>query len=83
MHFDDQLQRYFGTTDLNALSIDAMEAGAEHMQVDLGLETDPGRRFALWSLLFLLGRAPDLEATFEDADHREAARNFMELADKG
>ncbi|MEC3909994.1 hypothetical protein U5A82_05745 [Sphingobium sp. CR2-8] len=83
MHFDDQLQRYFGTTDLDSLPASTVEAGMERMQVDLGLEEDRGRRFALWSLLFLLGAAPDLEVAFDNAADRDAARNFMDLTDEG
>lgn len=39
-------------------------------------EQDRGK---LWALLYMHGSAPDLEATFKDADDREAARNFMDL----
>lgn len=81
MQLDDQLLRYFGTADLGALTPPALAAGIERMKVDLGLETDRGVRFALWALLFMLGNAPDLDATFEDAADREAARNFMDLSD--
>lgn len=81
MHFDDQLQRYFGTTDLDALPSGALDAGIDRMRVDLGLEEDRGRRFALWSLLYLLGAAPDLDVAFQDPADREAARNFMDLTD--
>ena len=59
-----------------------MEAGIEHMLVDLGLETDSRRRFALWSLLFMLGAAPDLEVAFKDAGDRNAARDFMALIER-
>ena len=83
MQLNDQLRRYFGTTDVEALPRQALLAGMEKMRVDLGLEKDRGRRFALWSLLFLLGDAPDLAATFEDPADRDAARDFMDLADKG
>ncbi len=79
MDLDDLLRRYFGTSDISDLTPVAQAAGTEHMQVDLGLERDPGKRFALWSLLYLLGAAPDLEAVFEDHAEREAARNFMDL----
>ena len=82
MNFDDQLYRYFGVRDLAALSPDAMAAGVERMLVDLGLETDRGRRFALWSLLFLLGAAPDLDQAFEDPADRDAARDFMEMMEE-
>jgi hypothetical protein len=82
MDFDDQLRRYFGTTDLAALPSEALAAGIERMQVDLGLEQDRGRRFAMWALLHMLGAAPDLDAAFEDAADRDAARNFMDLTDR-
>ena len=52
------------------------------MQVDLGLERDRGRRFALWSLLYMLGSAPDLDVAFKEEADREAARNFMDLCDE-
>ncbi|MET1110330.1 MAG: hypothetical protein ABWX67_02265 [Allosphingosinicella sp.] len=80
MDLDDQLRRYFGTSDLAAIPPSALEAGIERMKVDLGLETDPGNRFALWALLHMLGSAPDLDIAFPDERDREAARNFMDLA---
>jgi hypothetical protein len=83
MTFDDQLRRYFGTSHLAEVAPAALEAGIERMRVDLGLETDPGNRFALWALLHMLGAAPDLDAVFEDAKERDAARAFMDLADRG
>ncbi len=79
MDFDDLLRRYFGTSDISALTPAAHESGVEHMRVDLGLERDPGKRFALWSLLYLLDAAPDLDVVFKDEAEREAARNFMDL----
>ena len=47
-----------------------------------GLETDKGRRFAMWSLLYMLGSAPDLDVAFKDPRDREAARTFMDLLDQ-
>lgn len=82
MDFDDQLRRYFGSADLDALPPDVLADGIDRMRVDLGLETDRGRRFALWSLLFLLGSAPDLDRVFDDPADRDAARNFMDLTDQ-
>ena len=80
MEFDDQLRRYFGTTDLSTLPSEALAAGIERMQVELGLEKDRGRRFALWALMHMLGAAPGLDVAFKDEADREAARNFMDLA---
>ncbi|MEW9853684.1 hypothetical protein [Novosphingobium sp. M1R2S20] len=82
MDFDDQLRRYFGTPDLSAVTTPAMQAGIERMAVDLGMETDRGRRFALWSLMYLLGAAPDLDVAFKSEEDREAARDFMDMMDQ-
>jgi hypothetical protein len=81
MDLDDQLRRYFGTADLASVTGEALAAGIERMQVDLGLERDRGRRFALWALLHMLGAAPDLDIAFEDEADRNAARNFMDMAE--
>jgi hypothetical protein len=82
MDLDDQLRRYFGTGDLAALTPEVLEAGLERMRVDFGLEKDRGNRFALWALMHMLGAAPDLDVAFEDERDREAARSFMELAER-
>lgn len=82
MNFDDQLRRYFGTTEAADIAPTAMAAGIERMRVDLGLETDRGRRFALWALLTMLGAAPDLDVAFKSAEDQEAARNFLDMLDR-
>ena len=82
MNFDDQLRGYFGTADFSAITPDVLAAGVDRMQVDLGLERDRGRRFALWSMLHMLGGAPDLDVAFKDPADRDAARDFMELMER-
>jgi hypothetical protein len=79
MDFDDLLRRYFATSDLAAVAPGAQEAGIDRMLVDFGMERDRGKRCAIWSLLYLLGAAPDLDVAFKDDGDREAARNFMDL----
>jgi hypothetical protein len=79
MDFDGLLQRYFGTSDLSEASPAVMEAGVDRLRVDFGLEKERERRFALWSLLYMLGQAPDLHLAFEEDADREAARNLMDL----
>ena len=79
MDLDDLLQRYFGTSDMAAATPSVVEAGLDRLHVDFGLETDRGRRFALWCLMYMLGQAPDLDVAFEDEADRDAARNFMDL----
>lgn len=80
MDLDDQLRRYFGTTDIASLPETALAAGTEHMLVDFGLAKDRNRRFALWALMHMLRVAPDLDVSFKSPEDREAARNFMDLA---
>lgn len=82
MQFDDQMRRYFGTSDLAALTPAALAAGTEHMAVEFGLEKDRSRRFALWTLMHMLGTAPDLDVAFKDAADRDAARDFMEMVER-
>ncbi len=82
MDFDDQLHRYFATADLEAVTPDALQAGIERMRVDLGLEQDRPRRFALWSLLYMLGASPDLAIAFKDEADRNAARDFMAMIER-
>lgn len=82
MDLDDQMRRYFGTSALDTLPAAAFEAGVERMQVDLGLETDRARRFALWALLHMLGAPPALDRVFADAADRDAARDWMALTER-
>lgn len=79
MQLDDLLQRYFASTDLSEVAPYTLAAGIEQCLVDLGLEQDRGKRFALWSFLHMFGSAPDLDVAFEVEEDREAARNFMDL----
>jgi hypothetical protein len=83
MDLDDLLHRAFGTSDLGQVSPAVLEAGVDRLRVDLGLEQDRERRFALWSLLYMLGEAPDLDVAFKEEADREAARNFMDLIAAG
>ena len=79
MHFEDLLFRYFGTREVNDISATSLSSGIERMEVDLGMATDAGQRFALWCLLYMLNSAPDLDVALMDESEREAARNFMDL----
>jgi hypothetical protein len=79
MNFDQLLHQYFGTSDLSQASPAVQEAGIDRLRVDFGLASDRAQRFALWSLLYMLGNAPDLDVAFKEEADREAARNLMDL----
>jgi len=82
MDFDDQLRRYFGTDDLATIAPTTLETGIDRMKVDFGMEKDKGRRFALWTLMYMFGASPDLDVAFENEDERNTARDFMDMMDK-
>jgi hypothetical protein len=79
MDLDDLLQRYFGTSNLGEASLAMQESGIDRLLVDFGLEIDAPKRFALWSLLYMLGHAPDLDVAFKEEADKNAARNLMDL----
>ena len=79
MDMADLLQRYFGTRDLAEVAPAALPAGVERMRVDFGMVQDRGQRFALWTLLMVLGDAPDLDIAFTHEEDREAARTLIDM----
>jgi hypothetical protein len=79
MDLDDLLHRYFGTSNLSEASPAMQEAGIDRLRVDFGLETHGPKRFALWSLLYMLGHGPDLDIAFMEEADRDAARKLMNL----
>lgn len=82
MDFDQLLVRFFGTDDIATLPPEQLLGGVERLRLQFALEKDAERRFAYWSLLFMLGAAPDPEAAFKDEGDRKAARDFMEAAER-
>jgi hypothetical protein len=82
MDFDRLLEHFFGTSDIDQLEPEQLLAGTDRLRLQLGLERDGGRRFALWCLSYMLGVAPELDVTFKDEDDRNAARDFMDMADR-
>ena len=82
MDFDHLLVQFFGTAEIDTLTPEALLAGVERLQIQFGLEKDSGRRFALWCLMYMIGAAPDLDVAFKDEADREAARDFMDMADR-
>ena len=82
MDFDQLLTRFFGTDDIATLAPDRIVEGMDRLRLQFGLEKDGGRRFALWCLLYMLGAAPHLDTAFDRDDDRDAARDFMDMADR-
>ena len=74
------LHHYFGTDELDGLDEAALQTGAERLAIDFGIEREPGRRFALWSLMHSLDIAPDPATAFKTSREREAAYEYARLA---
>ena len=79
MNLDALLHHYLGTDDPAEASQENSDAAAEQITIDFAIERDPGRRFALWALLHVLGRAPDAEIAFKGSAERAAAHDFARL----
>lgn len=83
MDLDILLDHYFGTDDPAAIDPDHFVLGKERLAIDFGSEREPGRRFALWTLMEALGFAPlpaEVFAEPEDAMLREAADAYLTAA---
>ncbi|WP_294322498.1 hypothetical protein [uncultured Sphingomonas sp.] len=81
MDLDQLLRHYFGTADPDTLSAAAQDAARERMSIDFGVERDPSRRFALWTLMDAFGFAPPPAEAFEkEPALRAAADRYLDAA---
>ena len=77
MDLDSLLHHYLDGADPDEPA--QLSAAGERIAIDFGVERDPGRRFALWALLLMLGRAPDPDSAFKRETDRQAARDFARM----
>ena len=81
MDLDQLLDHYFGSSDPDAIAADRLESGKEQLALDFGIERDPSRKFALWTLMDALGFAPVPAEAFEKFPAlRRAAENYLSVA---
>lgn len=81
MDLDALLLHYFGADDPEAADPVRFAMGKEKLAVDFGIERDPARRFALWTLMEALGFAPlPAQAFDKDAALRRAAEDYLTAA---
>lgn len=76
MDLDAISQHFFGTTDIDTLSPEALESGRERVSIAFGTEREAGRRFALWAVLRATGSAPAPHVAFKDAREIRAAEAY-------
>lgn len=78
MDLDQLLLHYFATEDPEAIGPDMLVAGKEKLLVDFAVERDPGRRFALWTLMDAFDIAPlPAEAFKKEPALKRAAEEYL------
>jgi hypothetical protein len=81
MELDGLIAHFFGTEDPTSLSESEFERGLERLRIGFGVEREPGRRFALWTLLDALGEAPlPAEAFAKEPALKAAAEEYLKAA---
>ena len=81
MDLDQLLIHYFGRGDPDAIDPDVLGDGKEKLLVDFAVERDPGRRFALWTLMDALEIAPlPAEAFRKEPALKRAAEDYLTAA---
>jgi hypothetical protein len=79
MDLETLLGHYFGG-DPDALDPERLALAKEKLAIDFGVEREPGRRFALWTLMEALGFAPEPAQAFKEPTLRRAAENYRAAA---
>lgn len=81
MDLDALLHHYFGQDELEGVSAQALADGKERLCIDFGVEQEPGRKFALWTLMEALGIAPLPADAFKDEPALKAvAEDYLSAA---
>jgi hypothetical protein len=81
MDLDALLLHFFETDDPSTLTEAAFALGIERLKLGFGVEREPSRKFALWTLLETLGEAPlPAEAFAKEPKLKAAADDYLRAA---
>ncbi|HEY0270280.1 MAG TPA: hypothetical protein VGC10_04740 [Sphingomonas sp.] len=80
MDIDALLLHYFGSPDPDTIPPLRLAAGKERLAIDFGIEREPGRRFALWTLMEVFEIAPPPAQAFKEPALRRAAEDYLTAA---
>lgn len=81
MELDGLLVHFFGSDDPSALSEAEFDRALEKLKIAFGVEREPGRKFALWTLLHAFDQAPlPAEAFAKEPKLKAAADEYLAAA---
>jgi len=81
MDLDALILHFFGTEDPAQLTETDYALGVERLKIGFGVEREPGRKFALWTLLDALGDAPlPADAFAKEPALKAAAEDYLRAA---
>lgn len=81
MDLDALIHHFFGTDDPAQLTEAEYDRALERLTIAFGVEREPGRKFALWTLMDALGTAPlPAEAFAKEPLLKAAAEDYLKAA---
>ncbi|MFZ5744331.1 MAG: hypothetical protein ACOY7T_07610 [Pseudomonadota bacterium] len=81
MDLDALILHFFGTEDPAELTEADYDRALEKLKIGFGVEREPGRKFALWTLMDALGVAPlPAEAFAKEPLLKAAAEDYLKAA---
>ncbi|MEQ1543137.1 MAG: hypothetical protein ABL926_12885 [Novosphingobium sp.] len=81
MELDSLISHFFGTDDPASLTEAEFARALEKLTIAFGVEREPGRRFALWTLLHAFDLAPlPAEAFAKEPQLKAAAEDYLSAA---
>ncbi|MBN8484396.1 MAG: hypothetical protein J0L50_06415 [Sphingomonadales bacterium] len=81
MELDGLIRHFFETDDPASLTEAEFALALERLKIGFGVEREPGRRFALWTLLHAFDAAPlPAEAFAKEPQLKAAAEEYLTAA---
>ncbi len=81
MDLDALIHHFFATQDPATLTPAEFDRGLGQLEIAFGVEREPGRKFALWTLLHALDKAPlPADAFAKEPRLKAAADEYLSAA---
>jgi hypothetical protein len=81
MDLEALIRHFFGTDDPATLTGAEFERGLDQLKIGFGVEREPGRKFALWTVLHAFDAAPlPAEAFAKEPKLKVAADEYLSAA---